>query len=331
MPQQAVLIIKHGFSETCEYDVTRTVSFGDVFRCTCLLEDFRDCHVTWITAPAARDLLAENHLIDQLILADTPDQLPPQIGQQKYDSIINLEKQPDWCAFAADLPGRNRYGFKDWTSRGEDCFYPESASALSSALQRQYYRPLQETLFKTIARSWTGQRYVLGYRPEVPQIFDIGLNHHVGPKWPHKIWPRQYWCDLYDALSTSYTVSWQQSLNSIRHYIDWLASCRLIITCDSLGLHLAVALNRKIVALFGPTPPQQIHLYGCGIKLTPPCDRSCIPCFSPECTHANTCLEYLTVDMVVEAVASLMSPQPQRDYLEIFRTTTSKSALSITA
>ncbi|MBN1844264.1 MAG: hypothetical protein JW810_01185 [Sedimentisphaerales bacterium] len=311
MAKKTVLIIKHGFSEVCDQGLSTVVSYGDVFRCTCLLEEFRDCRVTWISAPAARDLLEQNHLIDQLILADRTDQIRPNDLLDRYDIVINLEKQPDWCRFAARLAAGRRYGFSDEIIEGEAGFYPDSARALSLALQRDGYRTLQETLFQTVGRQWRGQRYVLGYRPKVAEIYDIGLNHHVGPKWPTKRWPKAYWQQLHDRLSRDrYALSWQQSLHSIRHYIDWLASCRLIVTCDSLGLHLGLALRKQVVALFGPTAPEQIHMYGLGIKLTPACQRDCLPCFGSHCLGVDSCMEHLTVDMVHEAVGMLLDRQP---------------------
>jgi len=322
MDRKTVIIIKHGFSETCDHSVSPIVSFGDVFRCTCLLEDFKDSHVTWITAQSAKDLLEGNHLIDQLILADSPVELPPDAIRNRYDLVINLEKQRDWCQFAAALEAQEHYGFRDWATTGDDAFYPASAAALSAGLQRGDYRPMQETLFATVARQWHGQRYVLGYQPRVTEIYDIGLNHHVGPKWPTKVWPRQHWETLHDQLAPKYAVCWQQSLNSIRHYLDWLASCRLIVTTDSLGLHLALGLNKKVVALFGPTAAQQVYLYGCGAKLTPICDRNCIPCFQPRCDFPETCMEDLPPDLVAEVVDLVMAgkPVPARPVVKRVRT-----------
>ena len=93
MSRQSILILKHGFSETCDHNVSSIVSYGDVFRCTCLLEDFKGSHVTWITAHGAVDLLAGNHLIDDLILADTPEEIPVDKRKKQYDIVINLEKQ----------------------------------------------------------------------------------------------------------------------------------------------------------------------------------------------------------------------------------------------
>jgi len=304
--RKRLLIIKHGFSETCDHNISPVVSYGDVFRCTCLLEDFKGWDVTWISAPAAFDLLTENHLIDHLILADSPDQIPAGLVTGHYQMIINLEKQKDWCEFAAAMPADIRYGFKDCSSPGCQSFYPESAGPLSAALERNGYLPLQETLFQTVGREWNGQRYILGYKPRVVELYDIGLNNHVGSKWPTKLWPTHHWKSLYRLLSDRYAVSWQQSLNSVRHYIDWLASCRLIITSDSLGLHVSLALRKKIVALFGATAPEQVYMYGHGIKLTPACDASCMPSFQSSCHQQKNCMEYLTPEMVVEAVDALM-------------------------
>ncbi len=307
MPKKSVLIIKHGFSEICDHNLSPMVSYGDVFRCTCLLEEYRGEYVTWITAHKALDLLGGNHLIDQLILADTPNEIPPGFVSGRYDTVINLEKNQDWCNFASNLNAEQKYGFRDWQAEGEECFYPASTQALTRALSGDHYRTLQEMLFQTVGRQWQGQRYVLGYQPKVVEIYDVGLNHHVGPKWPNKTWPENHWHQLHDRLfQQNYALSWQQSLNSIRHYIDWLASCRLIVTCDSLGLHLALALRKKVVALFGPTAPEQIHMYGLGVKLSPAVERDCIPCFQSQCRWEHCCMEHITVDMVGDAVDMLM-------------------------
>jgi len=309
MGRRRLLIIKHGFSETCDHKVSSVVSLGDVFRCTCLLEAFYGWEVTWITSVAAADLLTENHLIDHLYLADEPKSLPDGAISGHYDKLVNLEKQQDWCEFALEVSAGERFGFRDWAASGDEAFYPASAKALATALHGHEYRSMQETLFATIGLEWRGERYRLGYRPRIIPIYDIGLNHHVGSKWPTKLWPKKNWDALYNILSEHYSVSWQQSLNSVRHYIEWLSSNRLIITCDSLGLHLAIGLRRKLVGLFGPTSAELIYLYGLGMKVTAPCDRSCMPCFQSRCDYSESCMDMITVDMVVDAVRELMPPQ----------------------
>ncbi|MCP4712828.1 MAG: hypothetical protein GY869_29735, partial [Planctomycetes bacterium] len=168
--RKTVLIIKHGFSETCDHKISSIVSYGDVFRCTCLLESYRGFDVSWLTAVAAKDLLVGNHLIDRLILADNPEDIGPGQILEHYDEVINLEKQRDWCEFTSALDAEKRYGFKDWASTGSEAFYPDSRGALEVALKRDGYRAFQETLFRTVGQEWTGQRYVLGYQPRVAEI-----------------------------------------------------------------------------------------------------------------------------------------------------------------
>ncbi len=304
--RKSVLIIKHGYSETCDHNISSTISYGDVFRCTCLLDFFRGEHVTWISAPAAEDLLAHNPLIDQLILAESPSEINGERLLKSYDIVINLEKQRDWCEFGKNIKSKNKYGFRNWAATGDDAYYPESAQALSEGLERDNFTPLQDTLFKSIGEEWTGERYSLGYKPRVHNIYDIGFNCHVGSKWPNKAWPLEYWKDLHKRLSPGYSICWQQSLDNVKQYIDWLASCRLIITNDSLGLHLAIALKKKIIALFGPTSSEQVYLYGHGVSLTPKEKHSCNPCFLAKCQRGKNCMHDICVDDVAIHVEKLL-------------------------
>ena len=50
-----------------------------------------------------------------------------------------------------------------------------------------------------------------------------------------------------------YSISWQEGLNNMEQYFDWIHRCRLIVTNDSFGPHLAIAMKKKIVALFSST------------------------------------------------------------------------------
>ena len=138
--------------------------------------------------------------------------------------------------------------------------------------------------------------------------YDIGLNHHIGLKWPTKQWGSDNWEDLETRLiSQDYKVSRQKGLKNIEHYIDWLNSCRLIITHDSLGLHLALAMKKKVIVLYGPTYWSEVYMYDRGIKLTPTKERDCIPCMKPSCIYDKPCIRDITVDMVFENVKKLLA------------------------
>src|SRR3989338_3916876 len=71
---------------------------------------------------------------------------------------------------------------------------------------------------------------------------------------------------------------------------------------DSLGLHLGLALKKKVVALFGPTPHREIHLYGLGSFLTPKTGLKCLPCLKPRCDKKRQCVERISPQTVAEKI-----------------------------
>ena len=72
----------------------------------------------------------------------------------------------------------------------------------------------------------------------------------------------------------------------MEEYFDWINSCRVIVTNDSFGLHLAIALKKKIVAVYGSTSANETYLYGLGSIFVPK-DCACpdVPCYLPQCRH----------------------------------------------
>jgi len=88
--------------------------------------------------------------------------------------------------------------------------------------------------------------------------------------------------------------------NTVRQFQALLGACDVVVTGDSLGMHLAIAEKRPVVALFGPTCPQEIELYGRGEKIVSP--LSCAPCYRVHCDRRPTCMEAIAPEKVVAAV-----------------------------
>lgn len=55
--------------------------------------------------------------------------------------------------------------------------------------------------------------------------------------------------------------------NSLLEFAALVDLCDAVITSDSLALHIATALGKKVVAFFYPTPEAEIELYGKGERL----------------------------------------------------------------
>ncbi len=73
--------------------------------------------------------------------------------------------------------------------------------------------------------------------------------------------------------------------NDLIEFPALLSICNIIISTDSLGLHIALALKRRTIALIGPTSFYEIDMYGIGEKMTS--DSQCISCYKKECKSMN--------------------------------------------
>ncbi|MBI2651791.1 glycosyltransferase family 9 protein [Candidatus Woesearchaeota archaeon] len=69
--------------------------------------------------------------------------------------------------------------------------------------------------------------------------------------------------------------------NSLMEFVSLVNLCDILITSDSLALHIGTALKKKIVAFFAPTSPSEIELYGRGIKILP--KKGCVCCYKSKC------------------------------------------------
>lgn len=84
------------------------------------------------------------------------------------------------------------------------------------------------------------------------------------------------------------------------------------MTNDSLGLHIALALKKKVVALFGPTSGRDTHMFGCGVKIFSPRRLKCMPCYSISCKRRRKCMDYITPEAVAEKVSKLLARKERR-------------------
>ncbi|KKO18665.1 MAG: glycosyl transferase [Candidatus Brocadia sp.] len=313
MHKEKVLIIKLGYSETLDGEIGKITSLGDVLRSTVLLHLYKNAHVTWLVDEKAFPLLKGNPFIRRILSYDLSSVL--QLQSERFDTVINLEKVPGLCAFSDSLNAWRRYGFRFDPENGVALAYDGSQHVLEICMDPEYKKKTrkfwEETLFEMVGAKWQGEGCILGYQTKSSTAFDIGFNYDVGKKWPNKAWPMEYWKELERLIGNKYTVSWQQGLKNIEEYFEWISSCNLFITNDSLGLHIAGALNKKIIALFGPTMASEIYVPN-GIKLLPTIDYPCIPCLSPRCKQSTLCMHYIepnvVYDMIEKVVTGSVSP-----------------------
>ncbi len=94
----------------------------------------------------------------------------------------------------------------------------------------------------------------------------------------------------------------------LRRGLASVAACDVVVSGDSLGLHMAIGLKKPVVAWFGITCHQEIDVYGRGIKVL--AEVPCRPCWLQSCSQEPKCFSRLPwsdlADAVVEVVDSLV-------------------------
>ena len=315
MPREKVLIIKPGYSETLvneNNEVGKNTSLGDVLRSTVILSLYKkEAFVTWVVDEKAIPLLKGNSCIHRILPYDLTTVL--QLQAERFDTIINLEKVPGICAFSDSLTGWRRYGFRFDPESGEVLAYDGSHHVMELCLNKEdkasNTKLWEEFLFEMVGAKWNGEMPILGYKPKSEELFepfDIGFNHNVGEKWPIKAWPLEYWKELERLIGGGYTISWQEGLGSIEEYIEWINSCRILVTNDSLGLHIAHALGKKVIALFGPTVSGEVYIKD-GVKISPEPKPYCLPCMSNKCERGRSCMYDISPGAVLDEIEKLMT------------------------
>jgi ADP-heptose:LPS heptosyltransferase len=168
------------------------------------------------------------------------------------------------------------------------------------------------------ARSFIRRHRLSGRRPA------IGLNTGSGTKFETKQWPAGHFLKLISLLAQKmkarvfllggprekdlnrdlarksragvYNTGTDHSLLEFAGFISFLD---LIVTSDTLGMHLAIALKKPVVALFGSTCPQEIDLYGRGSKIFMEAD--CSPCYKQTCPDPK-CMNAIKPELVFSEI-----------------------------
>lgn len=153
----------------------------------------------------------------------------------------------------------------------------------------------------------------------------IGINTGAGSRWQHKQWTEDGICELSERLlDRGMTVALLGGAEEvernarlaerlegravhagcehpIRRFAGLLGLCDVVVTGDTLALHLALAMGRSVVALFGPTSMSEIEIPAPGSKVASE-EMDCLGCYLARCDLDPHCMNTLPASRVEEAV-----------------------------
>ena len=201
----------------------------------------------------------------------------------------------------------------------------------------------QEIIFETTGLKFKGEKYQFSCTSEsnnfANKLFKklafnsndvvIGINAGAGPVFANKGWTIDGYVELIDRLNSqdglkvllmggTSEIEINQKIkktvngplydtgnhNSLHQFSAIIKKCDLVVCGDTLPMHLAIAHDKQVLALFGPTCPQEIDLYGKGEIIFSPIE--CAPCYKTTCDIENHCMEMISVDTVHEKALQLI-------------------------
>jgi heptosyltransferase I len=102
----------------------------------------------------------------------------------------------------------------------------------------------------------------------------------------------------------------------------------LVIANDTGPMHIAAALGRPLVALFGPTNPVRTGPYKREASVVR-IDIPCSPCYSRRCWH-KSCLAWLAIEPVLELAAEQLGQRQRAQNRDAARLSSPKSGVAAT-
>lgn len=197
----------------------------------------------------------------------------------------------------------------------------------------------QEIVFEAVGFKYNGEPYILnlpsnikneakeklkklGVRPNEA----IGINTGAGKIFATKKWPETYFVELIKLVRSKMgkkvlllggpeevelnkrikeSFKFDEGVvdvgtnNPLKVFCAIVSLCRLIVSADTMAMHIAIALGVPVIALFGPTCAQEIELYGRGEIIVG--KAQCAPCYKSSCKKP-LCMESIKPKVVFEAV-----------------------------
>jgi heptosyltransferase-2 len=311
-------------------------------------------HITWITSPGAAPLFRGNALVDRVLSFDgnPPVELfverfdviiNPDAAADAC-ALARLAKGEQRVGFDVDevgtpialSPAAERWlemGVRDDKKKANTLTYQEHMAAI---LEVDYQRDPPILELDEADRTVGATLMARHERPDDKLV--VGLNTGAGGRWRYKRWTEEGYIELSRRLvadghkvlllggpeeiernarlaaSVGEGVIETGCDNTLREFAGIVEQCDVIVTGDTLAMHVGIARGARVVVLFGPTSLNEIEVFDRGERIAS--DLPCLCCYLPDCDVAPNCMESISPDVVQAAVlsqgASALASRPAR-------------------
>ncbi len=103
-----------------------------------------------------------------------------------------------------------------------------------------------------------------------------------------------------EQISLGMNIILSPMLKGVRDGLLSVGACDVVVSGDSLGMHMAIALKKWVVAWFGPTCAHEIDLFDWGVKVVS--KAQCGPCWKRECRMETMCYDQVDYSEIISGI-----------------------------
>jgi lipopolysaccharide heptosyltransferase I len=318
--------------------IVKPSALGDIVHALPVLhllrQKFPRAHITWLATPAFAPLLDGHPLIDRVMLFERRRRVQTA-ATHRLSALLAFSRQLNEADFdlVIDLQGLFRSGLFTWlTSAATRIGFDYAREGAPWFYTHRVPTPTRE---RHAVERYLDVAEALGCG-RGPVVFDFGLGktldqllaavENVGPycvllpgtNWATKRWPAEHFAELVGPIENelglrcvvaggSDVKQLAQAVPAIdltgqtdlKQLVRLIRHADLVIANDSGPMHIAAALGRPLVTMFGPTNPIRTGPYA-RPKTVARLQIICHPCYSRECNH-HTCMKELRPSSVLAA------------------------------
>lgn len=258
----------------------------------------------------------------------------------RYDMIFDFQAAIKGAMLIALARGRRKIGFGAGMSHQEHSYLVLNEkipmiSMETHALERGL------TLLEAVGIPTEKVEYRLPIGPQARRTVSLWLDRHnnepgrpavaINPmaKWETKLWPADRFAGLADRIIDDHGAAVfftggpadsdiiENIIQDMHHSAVNLAGktslielaavyerMACIVTTDTGPMHIAAAVGKPVVALFGPTAEWRTGPYGAGHRIVT-AGQACRPCFKRTCA-TTACMRSILVDQVMDHVKAVL-------------------------
>ncbi len=315
--------------------VIKLGALGDVVNTLPLVINLKShlkARIHWLVEPLSYPLIFDHPYVDQPLLFNKhrwPREFATMLRllrRKKYDITLDLQRILKSGVFAMGATSERRIGFDRKRCKEMNWMFPFERIPASDPGAHMVYQYLEFAAYLGLPN--------FDVRWELPLSDDrpVGLPENyivlnVGATKPANKWTAEGFASLADAIQQRFrlpsvitggpedrvmakqimALSGKSVMNLVGntslHTLQMvLYGARVVVSCDTGPMHLAVALGKDVVALFGPSDPRRTGPFRGQVIQKP---LHCSPCNLRKCKDP-VCMTAITPQEVIERIENVL-------------------------